>query len=235
MEENVGKLQVDGTMTVLQGKEIYRFYHAGEEETLALKGVNIEVGQGEWVAVMGPSGSGKSSLISILAGLDIPDGGHVTLRKQHITRLPETERSAARANNMGIMLQSGNLFSHLTVEENMLLQIELARKGNKERVGELLSRVGLGLRRNAYASELSGGEAARAGLAVALSAEPDILLADEPTGEVDGETERHIIALFHQLRNQGTAIVMVTHSEQVARNADRIVRLEDGRVLHGTD
>jgi putative ABC transport system ATP-binding protein len=219
-------------MIVLEAVDLYRFYHTGDEETLALRGVSIQVRKGETVAVMGPSGSGKSTLLACLSGLDVPDGGHVELMGKRITRLPEAERSAIRAAEMGILLQSGNLFPHLTVAENIRLQMRLSRKNDSQRLLQLINQVGLSHRSNAYPSQLSGGEAARAGLAVALAVAPPILLADEPTGEVDVETEQHLLQLLDELRNQGSAILVVTHSEELAKHANRIIRLNDGRVVY---
>jgi putative ABC transport system ATP-binding protein len=219
-------------MIVLEAIDIYRFYHTGDEETLALRGVSIQVNKGETVAIMGPSGSGKSTLMACLSGLDVPDGGHVELMGKRISRLPEADRSAIRAAEMGILLQSGNLFSHLTVEENIRLQMRLTRKNDSQRLLQLLKQVGLSHRSSAYPSQLSGGEAARAGLAVALAVAPPILLADEPTGEVDGETEQHLLQLLDDLRTQGSAILVVTHSEELSKHANRIVRLTDGRVVY---
>jgi putative ABC transport system ATP-binding protein len=218
-------------MIVLEAIDLYRFYHLGEEETLALRGVSIQVHPGELVAVMGPSGSGKSTLLACLAGLDVPDGGHVELLGQKISRISETERSAIRAAQMGMLLQSGNLFSHLTVADNIRLQMRLAGKFDPEYLSRLLQVVGLEHRADSNSSQLSGGEAVRAGLAVALSTNPPILLADEPTGEVDAKTEQQILHLFDERRIQGGATLVVTHSDELARYADRIIRLEDGRIV----
>jgi putative ABC transport system ATP-binding protein len=172
-------------MYTLEAFELYRFYHIGEEETLALKGVNLKIDEGEIVAVMGPSGSGKSTLLACLSGIDEPDGGYVNLLGQSLTRRPEAERAAIRAGEIGIVLQAGNLFDHLSIEDNIILKMKLARKVDKNRVHNLLELVGLLDRRKVYPSQISGGEAARASIAVALSANPRLLLADEPTGEVD--------------------------------------------------
>jgi putative ABC transport system ATP-binding protein len=218
-------------MKVLQGVEMYRFYHAGEDETLALKGVNIHVAEGEMVALMGPSGSGKSTVMSCLAGLDEPDGGYVELGGKRLSRRSEAERAAIRARQIGILLQSGNLFGHLSVTDNIRLQMHMARKSDANRANQLMELVGLGHRKNAYPSQLSGGEVARAGLAVALSTDPAILLADEPTGEVDAETETHLLRLLEERCQQGGAVLVATHSEALAARATRIVRLEDGRVV----
>ncbi len=221
---------MDGLTTVLEAFDLYRFYHAGEEETLALRGVSMRLDAGEMVAVMGPSGSGKSTLLACLAGLDEPDGGHVEVMRQRLTRRPEAERAALRAAHIGILLQAGNLFDHLSIENNARVQMRLARNYEERRLDGLLASVGLTGRRHALPAQLSGGEAARAGLAVALAAAPPVLLADEPTGEVDAETEEEILRLFARRGRDGGATLIVTHSEALAAHADRIVRLRDGRV-----
>jgi putative ABC transport system ATP-binding protein len=217
-------------MSVLEAFDIYRFYHAGEEETLALRGVSIQVAAGETVAVQGPSGSGKSTLLACLSGLDEPDGGYVTVLGERMTRRPEAERAFLRASKIGIMLQSGNLFDHLSVEDNIRLQMFLAGRANIKRMDELIDLVGLNHRRHARPSHISGGEASRAALAVALAAEPKLLLADEPTGEVDAETEKQILHLLDGYRKNGGAILVVTHSDAVAASANRTIYLFDGRV-----
>src|SRR5713101_3903972 len=220
-------------MRVLEAFDLYRFYHTGEDETLALWGVSLHVDAGEMVVVMGPSGSGKSTLLSCLVGLDEPDGGHVELLGKRLTRKPEAERAAMRAAEIGILLQSRNLFEHLSVTDNMRLQMRLARKFDKRRLGMLIDMVGLADRHHARPSQLSGGEAARAGLAVALSTNPNVLLADEPTGEVDAETEKDILRLLASRRQDGGATLIVTHSDALAAHADRVVCLFDGRVVNG--
>lgn len=218
-------------MHALAACELYRFYHTGEDETLALRGVSLHVDPGETVALMGPSGSGKSTLLACLAGLDEPDGGHVELLGRRLTRRPEAERAARRATEIGIMLQSGNLVEHLSVEENVALQMHLARTLDAARLAVLIEGIGLGARRRALPSQLSGGEAARAGLAVALAAAPPVLLADEPTAEVDAKTESQILDVFDRRRRAGAAVLIATHSAAVAAHADRILRLYDGRII----
>ena len=219
-------------MRVLEAFDLYRFYHTGDEETLALRGVSIHVEAGEIVAVMGPSGSGKSTLLACLVGLDEPDGGYVQLMGKRLTRRPEAERASMRAAEIGILLQSRNLFEHLSVDDNMRLQMRLARKFDEQRIGTLIDLVGLHDRRYARPSQLSGGEVARAALAVALSTSPQVLLADEPTGEVDVETEKHILRLLENRREDGGATLIATHSNILAAHADRVVRLLDGRVIN---
>ncbi|MEV7379567.1 ABC transporter ATP-binding protein [Streptomyces lydicus] len=214
---------------VLSARSLYRFFRAGEEETFALQGVGLEVGRGETVAVTGPSGSGKTTLLNCLAGLDEPDGGTVRIAGERLSHRPERERAGIRARHIGVLFQSGNLLDHLSVRDNVALVQRLAPSRSRVPAQELLDRVGIGGRAGALPGELSGGEAARAGLAVALANAPDVLLADEPTGEVDAETERRLLDLLREHTAGGTAVVVVTHSRAVAGAADRVLRLRDGR------
>jgi putative ABC transport system ATP-binding protein len=219
-------------MPVLEAQELYRFYHVGDDEIRALRGVSLSVERGEMVAVVGPSGSGKSTLLSCLTGLDEPDGGWVNLQGQRLTRRSEMERAAMRARNIGILLQSGNLFDHLTVENNIRLAQRLAGRSDGRYLDELLEQVGMGHRRHNRPLHLSGGETARAGLAVALSTHPPLLVADEPTGEVDAETEAMLLASLLAYRHQGGTLILATHSDALAAQADRILRLLDGKPVH---
>jgi putative ABC transport system ATP-binding protein len=163
-------------MNPIETTELYRFYHSGDQETAALRGVSLYVKAGEFVAVMGPSGSGKSTLLSCLAGLDEPDGGQVHILGQRMSRRKEPDRAGLRARYMGILMQSGNLFEHLTLEGNLQLRLSLAGARGRKGIKELLEQTGLSERRHAYPSQLSGGEAARGGLAIALCTNPSILL-----------------------------------------------------------
>lgn len=219
----------------IEAIDLYRFFHSGEAETLALRGVTLSVECGEMVALTGPSGSGKSTLLACLAGLDEPDGGHVRLRGERLTRRPEAERARRRAAGIGILLQADNLFEELSVADNIRLQMQLAGRIDPARLGALLDRTGLKDRRDALPGSLSGGEAARAGLAVALAAVPAVLLADEPTGEVDAETEDHLITLLADQCKAGMAALIATHSPALAARADRMVRIADGRVVETTE
>lgn len=214
----------------LEAHDLYRFFHAGDEETLALRGVSISVEGGEMVAVTGPSGSGKSTLLACLAGLDEPDGGMVRVAGHAVSRRPEPERAALRARHIGMLFQSANLLEHLTVDQNLALAQALAGTPDADRRAGLLDELGLGHRGHAHPSQLSGGEAARAGLAVALANDPDVLLADEPTGEVDAATEHHVLDLLRRRAGTGGAVVIVTHSPGVADAADRTIVLTDGTV-----
>ena len=218
------------TVSPLEAADLYRFYHTGDEETLALRGVSITVSAGEVVAVTGPSGSGKSTLLACLAGLDEPDGGVVRVAGERLTRRSEQERTRIRARSIGMLFQSVNLLQHLTVTGNVLLAQGLVGRPSPERAAQVVDAVGLGARASAYPSTLSGGESARAGLAVALANDPAVLLTDEPTGELDGATSQQVLALIRERAENGGAVVVVTHNPTVAEAADRIVRLSDGRV-----
>ena len=220
-------------LTILEATDLYRFYHAGDDETFALRGVSLRVDAGEILAIVGPSGSGKSTLLACLAGLDEPDGGRVSVAGTRITRRPESERARLRAGWIGILQQSGNLLEHLSVANNIRSAQTLVPGANRggASVPELLADVGLAERAHARPATLSGGEAARAGLAVALANDPPLLLADEPTGEVDEANERLILDLLRRRAESGHAVVIVTHSTRAALEADRVVHLSDGRLV----
>ncbi|MET7548482.1 ABC transporter ATP-binding protein [Streptomyces sp. NPDC005479] len=215
--------------TPLTADSLYRFFRTGEEETFALQGVGLTVERGEIVAVTGPSGSGKTTLLSCLAGLDEPDGGTVRIADERMSHRGEHLRSRLRARHVGVLFQSGNLLDHLTVADNIRLVQRFSATPDRPTAHDLLRDVGITSRAGALPRQLSGGEAARAGLAVALANRPAVLLADEPTGEIDGETERRILALLRERARAGTAMVLVTHSRAVAAVADRVLRLRDGR------
>ncbi|HKQ02371.1 MAG TPA: ATP-binding cassette domain-containing protein, partial [Actinomycetes bacterium] len=199
----------------LDASSLYRFFHAGEEETLALQGVSLSVGGGEVVAVVGPSGSGKSTLLACLAGLDEPDGGRVLIEGERLSRRPEPERAALRARRIGVLFQSGNLLDHLTVAENVELAQRIAGPSNLAGAAALLESLGLARRAHARPAELSGGETARAGLAVALANDPAVVLADEPTGELDSASEARVLDLLWARAAAGGAVVVASHSPAV--------------------
>ena len=213
---------------MIEAHRLHRFFHQGDDEVVALAGVSLSVEAGELVAVQGPSGSGKSTLLSCLAGLDEPDGGTVRVDGQLVSRRPEAERAALRARSIGLLFQTAGLLDHLTVSENIRLVQHLARRVDKARIEALLDELGLSRRRNALPRELSGGEAARAGLAVACANQPMVLLADEPTGEVDSVVEADVIGLLRRRAHDGAAVVVVTHSDAVSGAADRVLHMHDG-------
>ena len=225
------------TALPLAGYDLYRFYHAGATETLALRGVSLAVDAGEIVAVAGPSGSGKSTLLNCLAGLDDPDGGMVRVAGEQLSRRPERARARIRNRHLGIMFQQWNLLNHLTVAENVAVVHALADErsswrhpGTRGADRELLDRLGINHRAHAYPTTLSGGEAARAALAVALAADPVALIADEPTGELDSHTETMVLDLIAEQARCGLAVVIASHSRAVAARANQVLQLRDGRI-----
>ncbi len=214
----------------IEARSLYRFFRAGEEETLALQGVSLRLERGEFVALVGPSGSGKSTLLSCLAGTDEPDGGTVRIGDARLSHQPEPVRARMRGRNVGLLFQSSNLLAHLTVHQNVVLAQRLARAATVTSAGSVLDSLSIAARASAYPSQLSGGELARAGLAVALANDPAVLLADEPTGELDHTTERAVLDLLRVRAASGVAVLVASHSPAVASAADRVVRLADGRV-----
>jgi putative ABC transport system ATP-binding protein len=232
VEDDHGLLRVALTEPLLRAKNLYRFFHVGDDEVLALRGVSLEVVPHELVAIVGPSGSGKSTLLSCLAGLDDPDAGEVRVAGERMSRRSEAQRAALRSRKIGVLFQSRNLVAHLDVSANHLLAQRVAgARSHAARRDEVLERVGLAHRAGARPAQLSGGETVRAGLAVALVNEPSVLLADEPTAEVDDATESALLRLLRDETRDGRAVVVVTHSERVAGVATRVVTLADGRLV----
>jgi putative ABC transport system ATP-binding protein len=222
---------VVGVSAALEARSLYRFFHVGDEETLALQGVSLALEPGEIVAVTGPSGSGKSTLLSCLAGLDEPDGGTVEVAGERLSRRSEEERARLRARHIGVLYQHVNLVGHLSVADNVALAQRLEGSGDGSAWREeVLTRCGVAHRQYARPAQLSGGELARAGLAVALANQPATILADEPTGELDEDTAARVMGLLRERAELGSAVLVVTHSPQVAASSDREIRLRDGRV-----
>jgi putative ABC transport system ATP-binding protein len=215
----------------LVADSLYRFFHAGDDETLALQGVSLEVGEEEIVAVTGPSGSGKSTLLACLAGLDEPDGGTVRIDGERLNRRPEEDRARVRAQRIGVLYQQANLVGHLSVASNLALAQRLGGGATDHRWhADVLAGCGIAQRAQARPGQLSGGELARAGLAVALANDPGVILADEPTGELDDAAAARILHLLRKLADRGSAVLVVTHDPAVAAAADRELCLRDGRV-----
>jgi putative ABC transport system ATP-binding protein len=217
-------------MQVIKARELYRFFHTGDEEVKALRGVDLDASAGEVIALMGPSGSGKSTLLMCLAGLDEPDAGSVTVMGETMSRKPEAEKLKLRSRHLGVMRQKDNLFAHLTVSNNIELAHSLSQQSQSH---DILARMGMTGRGGSLPPQLSGGERARAGLAVAMASGPAALLLDEPTGEVDAETESVILEILRDFRNAGGSIIVATHNPAVAAMADRVMTMQDGKVMHG--
>jgi putative ABC transport system ATP-binding protein len=217
---------------VLRGRGLYRFFRSDTHEVIALREIDISVAAGEIVALVGASGSGKSTLLSCLGGLDEPDAGFVYVGEERLSYRSEAERCRIRAVHFGIVTLSGSLLHHLTVGENARAQQVMSGKGSATDIARLLAALGIGDSINQLPGMLSGGGVARAGLAAALAGHPKVLLCDEPTAEVDTATEAVVLTQLVAQRESGAAILLATHSPQVAAVADRILVIEDGRVRH---
>lgn len=216
-------------MTPLEAHGLHRFYRRGGTEVAALLDVSLTCAAGETVAVTGPSGSGKSTLLGLLAGLEDPDGGAVHVSGSRMSHQSPAASARLRAQHVGVLTQGSGLLGHLTVLENVRFAAQL-RRGSGPSPEELVDGLGLSDVRRSAPRTLSGGETARAGLAVALAGSPAVLLADEPTAEVSDREEQTILELLSHWRPRDSATVIVTHSAAVAHRADRIVQLLDGRV-----
>ena len=222
---------------MLRTENLTKVFRTEEVETTALNGVNIEVKDGEFVAIMGPSGCGKSTLLSILGLLDNPTGGNYFLDGEEVGHLREKDRTRFRKGRIGFVFQSFNLIEELTVEENIDLQLRylgIGRKERRERVLDILRKVNLSQRAGHYPQQLSGGQQQRVAIARAVVGKPRLILADEPTGNLDSKNGLEVMELLSSLHAEGSTIVMVTHSQHDAAYADRIINLFDGEVVENT-
>ena len=219
---------------MIRTENLTRLFRTEEVETIALNGVNIEVEDGEFIAIMGPSGCGKSTLLNILGLLDCPTEGKYWLNNEEVGHLKERERTAYRKGRIGFVFQNFNLIDELTVEENVDLQLKylgVRKAERKERVLEILRKVKLSHRAKHYPHQLSGGQQQRVAIARAVVGKPSIILADEPTGNLDSKNGMEVMQLLSELNEEGTTIVMVTHSKHDATYASRIINLFDGQVV----
>mgnify|MGYP001459707428 FL=1 len=219
---------------MIRTENLTRIFRTEEVETIALNGVNIEVEDGEFIAIMGPSGCGKSTLLNILGLLDSPTEGKYWLNNEEVGHLKERERTAYRKGRIGFVFQNFNLIDELTVEENVDLQLKYLGVGKaerKERVLEILRKVKLSHRAKHYPHQLSGGQQQRVAIARAVVGKPSIILADEPTGNLDSKNGMEVMQLLSELNEEGTTIVMVTHSKHDATYSSRIINLFDGQVV----
>jgi putative ABC transport system ATP-binding protein len=218
---------------VAEAIDLFKVYREGDTETVALRGASLALHAGEFVSLVGPSGSGKSTLLSIMGGLILPTAGRVMIGGRDLSRLDESERAAVRAEKIGLVFQRGNLIPFLTTQENVELALEAprGRRRSVARARELLDVLGLDSRRGHRPHQLSGGEAQRAGIAVALANEPHLLLGDEITGELDSETSAQVMAVLLRLRRESRlALLVVTHNPALAGSADRRLVITDGSI-----
>ena len=220
-------------MSILTTRELRKIYGSGDTEVRALDGVNLSVESGEFVAIVGTSGSGKSTLLHMLGGLDRPTGGSVTVDGKDIFSLKDEELTIFRRRKIGFVFQSYNLVPVLNVYENIVLPIQLdGRAVDEAFIRQIVMTLGLQDRLNALPGQLSGGQQQRVAIARALAAAPAIILADEPTGNLDSATSQDVLGLLKVTSQKfAQTIVMITHNEEIAQMADRIIRIEDGRIV----
>ena len=219
---------------VIRLEGIAKVFQTDEVETHALASIDMEIARGEFVAVSGPSGCGKSTLLGILGLLDTPTGGRYFLKEREVARLALADRARIRNREIGFIFQSFNLIGGLTVFENVELPLTyrgISRAERHQRVDEVIERVGMTRRRNHYPAQLSGGQQQRVAVARALGGRPALLLADEPTGNLDSKSAEAVMALLKELHMEGATICMVTHDPRFAGNAERTIHLFDGRIV----
>jgi len=219
----------------IQVNNMFKSYVSGKVETPVLKGIDLNIEKGEFVSIMGPSGSGKSTLLYLLGGLEPATSGSVQIKQTLIHSMKDKEISKLRSQTIGFIFQFYNLVPHLTVADNIMLPALLSGKKKKvllEKMDSLLETVGLLDKKNAFPSELSGGQQQRVAIARALIQDPEILLADEPIGNLDSKSGQDVMELFRTINHQGITIIQVTHSKDSAEYGDRIIHLKDGIVSH---
>lgn len=220
-------------MNILEIRNLCKTYGHGETEVKALDNISLDVKQGEFVAIIGPSGSGKSTLMHILGGVDVPTSGEVRIAGTDITKLDETALAIFRRRQIGLIYQFYNLIPILNVEENITLPILLdKKKPNKKLLEDLIVRLGLEKRVKHLPNQLSGGQQQRVSIGRALINNPALLLADEPTGNLDSENTREIMELLRKFnRENKQTVIIITHDERIARSADRVISIEDGKIV----
>lgn len=213
--------------------DVSKIYQIGESEVYALDHASMRVGEGEFVSIIGPSGSGKSTMMNIIGCLDMADSGQYLLDGQPIEEYTETELAKIRSRKIGFIFQSFNLIGNMTAAENIELPLiyqKIPREERKERVAQALEKVRLAGRGRHKPNELSGGQQQRVAIARAIASRPSLFLADEPTGNLDSATGKEIMELFHDLHRQGSTIVLITHDDSIASQADRSVHILDGKI-----
>lgn len=224
-------------MEILRTVDLKKYYGTGENQVKALDGVNLSVEEGEFLAVVGTSGSGKSTLLHMLGGLDYATSGSVFVSGKELFKLNESELTIFRRRNIGFVFQNYNLVPILNVYENIVLPIELdGEKPDKRFIKEIMEMLGILEKKNRMPNQLSGGQQQRVAIARALASKPAILLADEPTGNLDSKTSQEVLGLLKLTGEQfQQTIVMITHNDPMAQLADRVIRIEDGRITGGSE
>lgn len=223
---------------LIEFKDIYKIYHMGDTEVHAIDGISLSVYKGEFVAIVGQSGSGKSTCMNIIGCLDVPTSGQYFLDGRDVSQMNDDEQAEIRNKKLGFIFQQYNLITKLNVLQNVelpLLYAGLSEKEQKERALASLERVGLREKAQNMPAQLSGGQQQRVSIARALAGDPSIILADEPTGALDSRTGKEVLGFLKQLHKEGNTIVLITHDNTIAAQAERVIRIQDGRVVYDGD
>lgn len=221
-------------MHLIEVRDVYKIYNPGENQVNALDGVSITIDEGEFVAIIGQSGSGKSTLMNMLGLLDTPTHGEYYINGKLVDDLTDDQMSAIRNEKIGFIFQGFNLISSLTALENVELPLVyrgMPKQERREISQDALERVGLGGRMNHLPAEMSGGQQQRVAVARAIAAKPPVILADEPTGNLDTKSTKEVMAILHELKDEGRTVIVITHDNEIAEEAERVIRIRDGKVV----
>ena len=221
-------------MHLIEVRDVYKIYNPGENQVNALDGVSITIDEGEFVAIIGQSGSGKSTLMNMLGLLDTPTHGEYYINGKLVDDLTDDQMSAIRNEEIGFIFQGFNLISSLTALENVELPLVyrgMPKQERREISQDALERVGLGGRMNHLPAEMSGGQQQRVAVARAIAARPPVILADEPTGNLDTKSTKEVMAILHELKDEGRTVIVITHDNEIAEEAERVIRIRDGKVV----
>ena len=221
-------------MHLIEVRDVYKIYNQGENQVNALDGVSITIDEGEFVAIIGQSGSGKSTLMNMLGLLDTPTHGEYYINGKLVDDLTDDQMSAIRNEEIGFIFQGFNLISSLTALENVELPLVyrgMPKQERREISQDALERVGLGERMNHLPAEMSGGQQQRVAVARAIAAKPPVILADEPTGNLDTKSTKEVMAILHELKDEGRTVIVITHDNEIAEEAERVIRIRDGKVV----
>lgn len=221
-------------MHLIEVRDVYKIYNPGENQVNALDGVSITIDEGEFVAIIGQSGSGKSTLMNMLGLLDTPTHGEYYINGKLVDDLTDDQMSAIRNEEIGFIFQRFNLISSLTALENVELPLVyrgMPKQERREISQDALERVGLGERMNHLPAEMSGGQQQRVAVARAIAAKPPVILADEPTGNLDTKSTKEVMAILHELKDEGRTVIVITHDNEIAEEAERVIRIRDGKVV----
>jgi len=221
------------TREIIKLESVWKTYTTGEVKVNALQGVNLSIKKGDFIAIQGPSGSGKSTMLNMIGSLDFPTKGKVLLKNKNIARLGDSKLAQIRGEQIGFIFQQFNLLEALTAKENVMLPMvfqDIAKQEMSKRSETILTKMGLGEKLENKPTQLSGGQQQRVAISRALANNPEVILADEPTGNLDSKTGSNVIHLLKQLNKEGKTIVMITHDDKIAKQAKKIIKIKDGKI-----